>query len=490
MIPGIDIGNEVVEERALLSSLAVLAEQRWRLPVCCLGLVPHTGHLSPGAGGESGMIVSPEPGCRHNAALFESQRWVQPGGRDFPGRNEGVVAVRVGEVLCGTVGIRPSNGSAPPLNGEMGQFLEHFRARYLRYYLYHHSRRWMARERPVIILGEDPALRKAQLAIGKYAGSFLPVLIRGETGTGKELWARALHLWSDRYERPFLPVNCSHLTGDQMAVSSLFGHRRGSYTGAVGDRKGYFEQAAGGTLFLDEIDSLSPRVQGMLLRAMETGEVHKLGADFPETVNVRLIAATNTDLEQLAARGGMRKDFLYRIQGHTISLPPLRNREPADIITLARFYLHQMNRRFDAGKYLSGATSDLLVRLPWYGNVRELRNAVMTAWFNSESADCIDPGHLPGTGDGGNACPDQPLAAESGTEEHLYSALAENHGDFWETVYAPFMNRDLNRQQVRCVVRRGLREAGSYRDLLDLFNIPGRQYRKFMDFLRNHDLRV
>lgn len=488
MTASIDIANEVVEERALISSLAELAEQRWRLPVCCLGIVRHTGRHPASPENGPDVRISLGQACPHGNGYFDSQRWQSPGVPGLPGRADDVVPVRLGEMICGTVGIRHANGSVPPVNGEMTQFLTYFRTRYLRYYLYHQSRQWMAKERPVLILGEDPVLLEAQLAIGKYAGSFLPVLLRGETGTGKELWARALHLWSDRYDQPFLPVNCSHLTDDQMAVSSLFGHCRGSYTGAVGDRQGYFERAAGGTLFLDEIDSLSPRVQGMLLRALETGEVQKLGADFPRTVNVRLIAAANADLDSLVARGRMRRDFLYRIRGHTITLPPLRERQPADIITLARFFLRQMNHRFSAGKSLSSGTRDLLVRMPWPGNVRELRNAVMTAWFNAERSDRIEPDHLPGAVDGGHSYPAPGMAA--GVEEHLYRGLTSERQDFWKTVYAPFMDRDLNRHQVKTILRRGLREVDTYRELLALFNIPDTQYRKFMDFLRNHDLRV
>jgi two-component system response regulator HupR/HoxA len=209
----------------------------------------------------------------------------------------------------------------------------------------------------------------------KAAATDLPVLIQGETGTGKELMARAVHFFGKRKTHPFLAQNCGSLS-DELLQSELFGHRRGAFTGAISDRLGLFPAADGGTVFLDEISEVSPSFQVSLLRVLQEGEVKPVGTHETRHCNVRIIAASNRPLEQLVARGQFRRDLYYRLRGFEIDLPPLRDRAE-DIPVLAehaaRRYAESINRR------IAGISPDVMQRLqahPFPGNVRELENEV------------------------------------------------------------------------------------------------------------------
>lgn len=204
----------------------------------------------------------------------------------------------------------------------------------------------------------------------------VPVLLMGESGTGKELLARAIHYDSDRAERAFVVENCAALP-DQLLESELFGHKRGSFTGAFEDRIGLFQQADGGTIFLDEIGDTSPQFQVKLLRALQEGEIRPVGGVRPLQVDVRVVAATNRDLEQDVREGRFREDLYYRLAAVTVSVPPLRDR-PGDIPLIARQLLE---RASDAlGKRVAGipdAVMSCLQRYRWPGNVRELSNEIL-----------------------------------------------------------------------------------------------------------------
>jgi DNA-binding NtrC family response regulator len=200
------------------------------------------------------------------------------------------------------------------------------------------------------------------------------VLVTGETGTGKELVARALHHHSRRGKRPFVPVNCGALA-EGLLESELFGHVRGSFTGAVGDKKGVFEQADGGTIFLDEIGETTPAVQVRLLRALEQGEVRPVGASRVMTVNVRVVAATNRDLERAVREGTFRQDLYYRLNVVRIAVPPLRERRD-DIPLLAAHVLRAAAETQGRPRRLSPAALGALMAHPWPGNVRELENVL------------------------------------------------------------------------------------------------------------------
>src|SRR5258705_1200691 len=190
------------------------------------------------------------------------------------------------------------------------------------------------------LVGESEPMRKVKDLIGRAAAATGTVLVTGETGTGKELVARALHASSPRADKPFVALNCAALT-DSLLENELFGHARGAFTGAAGARAGLIEHANGGTLFLDEIGTMAPSVQAKLLRALEAGEVRRIGENDVRTVDVRFVAATNADLQAAVDAGAFRSDLFYRLNVHHIHLPPLRER-PGDVALLLEFFLQRV----------------------------------------------------------------------------------------------------------------------------------------------------
>jgi transcriptional regulator with GAF, ATPase, and Fis domain len=211
------------------------------------------------------------------------------------------------------------------------------------------------------------------------------VLIEGETGTGKELLARAIHDDGPRRDRPFVPVNCGALAGE-LIDAELFGHERGAFTGAVARRRGRAAEADGGTLFLDEIGELAPALQCKLLRLLQEREVQRVGSDRPLAVDVRVIAATNRDLRAAVASAAFRADCYYRLAGFTVRVPPLRERE-GDVVLLAEIlagrYARELGR---AGCDIASDAHALLARHAWPGNVRELENVVREAVLYCDGA--------------------------------------------------------------------------------------------------------
>ena len=226
-----------------------------------------------------------------------------------------------------------------------------------------------------IVRAEDSPLNALCGTVQRIAGYDISILITGESGTGKELLARAIHYNSGRAERAFVVENCGAVP-DQLLESELFGHKKGAYTGAYEDRVGLFEQASGGTIFLDEIGETSPAFQVKLLRVLQEGEIRPLGSSRTRKVDVRVIAATNRDLEQDVRDGRFRQDLFYRVASFTVCLPPLRERG-GDIPLLARCILDEAMRAF--GKKAKGFSREALARLQtyrWPGNVRELQNEI------------------------------------------------------------------------------------------------------------------
>jgi DNA-binding NtrC family response regulator len=218
----------------------------------------------------------------------------------------------------------------------------------------------------------------------------LTVLITGESGTGKDLVARAIHAGSPRRSSMFLPYNCTSATRE-LADSQLFGHRRGSFTGAVADQPGVLRTAVGGTLFLDEVGDLPLDVQPKLLRFLEQGEVLPVGDTRPQRVDVRVVAATNADLEQRVAEGTFREDLFYRLSVIRIHVPPLRQRRE-EIPHLSTFFLRDASERLGKpGVQLSAETLDLFDAFGWPGNVRQLRNEVQRAVAMAAPAGVITP---------------------------------------------------------------------------------------------------
>ncbi len=223
------------------------------------------------------------------------------------------------------------------------------------------------------LIGPSNAMREVHKRIGLAAAGAAPVLILGETGTGKEMVARALHRHSTRAERPFIAINCSAIPRD-LLESELFGHTRGAFTGATGDRLGCFRAADGGVLLLDEIGDMAPDVQAKILRVLQEGAVTPLGSHKSLPVDVRVLAATHRDLAAAVGEGSFREDLFYRLDVLAIRVPPLRERL-ADIIPLAEYFLRAAAAPNPA-KALSASAAQALLRHNWPGNVRELRNAM------------------------------------------------------------------------------------------------------------------
>jgi len=225
---------------------------------------------------------------------------------------------------------------------------------------------------PEDLVGSSPAMREVQKAIGMLADSTATVLITGETGTGKEIVARAIHRHGARARAPFIAVNCAAIP-TELLESQLFGHARGAFTGAVADRRGAFQDADHGTLFLDEIGDMDLAMQAKLLRVLQDRLVHPVGGK-PVAVDVRIVAATHRDLPRAVAEGKFREDLYYRLGVVPIALPALRDR-PADIVPLAEHFLALAG----GAKRLSPDAAAALLAHPWPGNVRELRNAMERA---------------------------------------------------------------------------------------------------------------
>ncbi|MBB4266805.1 nif-specific transcriptional activator NifA [Roseospira visakhapatnamensis] len=224
------------------------------------------------------------------------------------------------------------------------------------------------------IIGRSPAMVGVLDQVRHVARTRAPVMLRGESGTGKEMIARAIHQVSPRADKPFVCVNCAALP-DTLLESELFGHDKGAFTGAAGERKGRFEMADGGTLFLDEIGEISPAFQAKLLRVLQEGQFERLGSSRTRKVDVRMIAATNRNLEEAVSKGGFRADLYYRINVVTLVLPPLRDRRE-DIEPLARHFLDRFNEENGESLVFSPNALDLLRGCAFPGNVRELENCI------------------------------------------------------------------------------------------------------------------
>ncbi|GMV06567.1 MAG: sigma-54-dependent Fis family transcriptional regulator [Gemmatimonadota bacterium] len=228
------------------------------------------------------------------------------------------------------------------------------------------------------VICSSPPMRKVMQLVSRVAPTNSTVLITGETGTGKDVIARAIHYNSARKDGPFVVADCASLS-ESLLESELFGHVRGAFTGAVKDRKGLAESARGGTLFLDEISTISPQIQGSLLRLLQEREIRPVGSDKPVTVDVRLIAATNRDLQELVDEGTFREDLFYRMSVFTIRLPALRER-PEEIPLLAHHFIQNFAREFS--KPIDSITPRAMAVLEaheWPGNVRELEHAIERA---------------------------------------------------------------------------------------------------------------
>ncbi|MBV8202157.1 MAG: sigma-54-dependent Fis family transcriptional regulator [Acidobacteria bacterium] len=242
-----------------------------------------------------------------------------------------------------------------------------------------------------LLLGAAEPMLATYEMMNRVAPTDATVLLVGESGTGKDLAATTLHLLSRRAKAPFLPLNCGAIS-PTLIESELFGHERGSFTGAQHRHKGYFERAHGGTLFLEEISEMPIELQVKLLRVLETGTLARIGGDQQVAVDVRVIAATNRDPHRAVADGKLREDLLYRLQVFPIQMPPLRERD-GDVELLATYFLEQLNERQGTAKRFSDESMDRLRTHAWPGNVRELKNVIHRAFIMADEE--ISPRCLP-----------------------------------------------------------------------------------------------
>ena len=349
----------------------------------------------------------------------------------------------------------------------------------------------MRRNGQAQIIGTSLPVLDLKAEIERIARSDAKVLVTGESGTGKELVALGIHAASARADRPFVPVNCAGLP-ETLLESELFGHVKGSFTGAYRDKQGKLELADQGTVFLDEIGEMTLRMQGLLLRFLETGELQKVGADRAAgVVNVRVIAATNRQLPEMIAQGTFREDLYYRLNVIHLHVPPLRERKE-DIPALADHFLSQFTRQGGyAVRALSPDALAALLEYPWPGNVRELENAIERLVVTGKG-DIIKADDLPIEVRTQRSVMIRPKRERRRTvADDLYKRLVDGHESFWTAVYPLYMQREITRSNVRDLVRKGLEEArGNYKIVTRLFNMDTRDYKKFLNFLRKHDCQL
>ncbi|HEY0792032.1 MAG TPA: sigma-54 dependent transcriptional regulator [Chthoniobacterales bacterium] len=308
------------------------------------------------------------------------------------------------------------------------------------------------------LIGFCPRMREVQKKIGVAASGDVTVLVQGETGTGKELVATAIHRFSDRGSRPFVAVNGAGIPRE-LLESELFGHVRGAFTGALADRPGRFREADGGTLFLDEIGDMGLEMQAKVLRVLQDKVVAPLGGNSSRRVDVRIVAATHQNLAQKVEQGGFRKDLFFRINALTIELPPLRERG-ADILVLAEHFLRRCGR---AGQVFSAGAARKLLEHLWPGNVRELENAVRSASLavrglviGEEDLPLQEPADFPGGLPAGSGL-DFHAAVRRLEKQLLQRALARSQGNRAEAarllnihrqlLYAKLREHDLEEDQ-------------------------------------------
>jgi transcriptional regulator with PAS, ATPase and Fis domain len=353
-------------------------------------------------------------------------------------------------------------------------------------------------ERTPALIGDSSSLLAVRLQIALAARSSATVLVLGETGVGKEVVSRLIHGQSVRADRPFVAINCSGIP-ETLLESEMFGHAKGSFTGAFRDKVGLVQQANGGTLLLDELGEMSLRMQAMLLRFTETGEVQRIGADSFTCTDVRLIAATNRDLMAQVAAGTFREDLYYRLNVIQIVVPPLRERRD-DVPALLAYYLGSAAETHGLQQpSLTPGAMEMLVEYPWPGNVRQLRN-VAERLVVQERSGPLTPDNLPAEIRGSRSAfaaepqtagQEDPLIATDGhvmneRVQQLWTRLQDGE-DFWTVVHQAFKTHEIDRSDLIALIDRGLRDSGgSYRRMLKIFNLEDTDYKRFHGFLHQH----
>jgi transcriptional regulator with PAS, ATPase and Fis domain len=356
------------------------------------------------------------------------------------------------------------------------------------------------------LIGTSRVLAELRAEIEQVGRSGAKVLITGESGVGKEVVARAIVAASPRPNSTFIPVNCAGIP-ETLLESELFGHVKGSFTGAYRDKPGKLEMATNGTIFLDEIGEMTLRMQGLLLRFLETGEIQKVGAErVAMAPNVRVIAATNRDLREMVSQGQFREDLFYRINVIHLVVPPLRERRediPALIDHFLNSFINASARNVNGNGHGEGRSQATVVRsiapeavsmlcnYSWPGNVRQLEN-VLERLVVTGRREQIQVDDLPFEIRTPLQVGVRPRRERRRTvADDLFKKLVEERESFWTAVYPLYMNREITRGNVRDLVHKGLEEArGNYKIVLRLFNMEQRDYKRFLNFLRKHDCQL
>jgi transcriptional regulator with PAS, ATPase and Fis domain len=337
------------------------------------------------------------------------------------------------------------------------------------------------------LIGTSAAIRAVEEEIGYAARTASKVLIIGESGVGKEVVARAIHRQSARSRAPLMTINCAGVP-DTLLESELFGHVRGSFTGAYRDKPGLLELANGGTVFMDEVGEMSLRMQALLLRFLESGEIQSVGADRPKAhVDVRVIAATNRRLLERIATKEFREDLYYRLNVIHIVVPPLRERRE-DIGPLFTHFLDAFaaQHRMPVPKIAPDALRQLDM-YDWPGNARELRNVAERLIVRGATG-ILRVSDLPIEAAARTVAVPHPPSARDSVVPQLLERMIHGGESFWSAVYPAFMSRDLTRHDVRDIVGRGLQQAhGNYKIVVQLFNMQVGDYKRFLNFLRKHN---
>jgi len=343
------------------------------------------------------------------------------------------------------------------------------------------------------LVGNTPVVLALNDQIDRAAGSDAKVLITGESGTGKEVAARLIHERSRRRIYPLTTINCAGIP-DSLLESELFGFRRGSFTGALRNKPGLLEKAHNGTLFMDEVAEMSLRMQGTVLRFLETGEIQPIGSEhIGRRVDVRVLAATNCNLYDHVTSRAFRLDLYYRLNVIHLHIPPL-SEHSEDVGPLLHHFIDMYSRRYQTPRRdVSAASLECLKRYAWPGNIRQLKN-IAERLIVSGGAGPITVDELPPEIRG--SAPEEPRLSETPAvtprrAEELLDRMLVGGESFWSAVYGPFMTRDLTRDDVRYIVRRGLlKTRGNYAGLMRAFNMTPEDYKRFLNFLRKHQCQL